>query len=226
MVRARSPGLRRLEAQSGAAPRSAWVPVLMAKGLADTESIAFMVSRPQATIRSWAHRGDLKRRGTGPHGRALYDVDEALELATKRATLDNTSTRRNTQLPAGPVRPPTGDGALRMPGGGHDQHPRQAPPRRSGADPRRRRAAGRCGVRPRRRSPAGRCGARVHRTRASMALSSGHGCTDAGSVNLRSGLLHRRADHERAPLPQTHRPLVVTMPARVRWRGTTTQRGY
>src|SRR5262249_7246415 len=87
--------------------------------LADTQAIAFMLSRPPSTIRSWACRGDLQRHGTDPHGRTLYDVDEALALAATRATLDNTSTRRNTQLPAGPVRPRPGDGALTMSGGCH-----------------------------------------------------------------------------------------------------------
>ena len=57
--------------------------------LADTETIAFMVNRPPSTIRRWAHNGWLQRRGTGHHGRALYDVTEATTLAT-RLKLDNT----------------------------------------------------------------------------------------------------------------------------------------
>jgi hypothetical protein len=57
--------------------------------LAPTESIAVLVGRPEPTIRGWAHRGWLTRRGTGPHGRAMYDVDEAQELAAKLAALDN-----------------------------------------------------------------------------------------------------------------------------------------
>ena len=56
--------------------------------LADTEAIAHLVKRPQPTIRWWAHRGLLTRRGTGPHRRALYDIDEAKELADSRQ-LDN-----------------------------------------------------------------------------------------------------------------------------------------
>jgi DNA-binding transcriptional MerR regulator len=55
---------------------------------APTESIAVLTGRPEPTIRYWAHRGWLTRRGTGPHGRALYDVDEAQELAAKLAALD------------------------------------------------------------------------------------------------------------------------------------------
>lgn len=57
--------------------------------LADTAAIALSVGRPEATIRYWAHRGWLARRGTGPRGRALYDVTEAGELAAKLAALDN-----------------------------------------------------------------------------------------------------------------------------------------
>jgi hypothetical protein len=57
--------------------------------LAPTESIAVLVGRPEPTIRYWAHRGWLHRRGTGPRGRAMYDVDEAQELAAKLAPLDN-----------------------------------------------------------------------------------------------------------------------------------------
>ena len=73
--------------------------------LADTETIAWMLARPQATIRSWTYRGHLHRCGTGPHGRALYDVDEVLKFATRRGLLDNRPTSRNTQMPAGPVCP-------------------------------------------------------------------------------------------------------------------------
>jgi hypothetical protein len=57
--------------------------------LADTAAIALSVGRPEATIRWWAFKGWLKRRGTGPHGRALYDLTEASELAAKLAALDN-----------------------------------------------------------------------------------------------------------------------------------------
>lgn len=56
--------------------------------LADTAAIAVLVGRPESTVRYWAHRGWLHRHGTGPHGRALYDVTEAQELAAKLAALD------------------------------------------------------------------------------------------------------------------------------------------
>jgi len=57
-------------------------------GLADTAATALSVGRPEPTIRYWAHRGWLKRRGTGPRGRALYDLTEAAELAGRLAALD------------------------------------------------------------------------------------------------------------------------------------------
>ena len=73
--------------------------------LADTEAIAYMLGKPPATIRSWAHRGHLRRRGTGPRQTALYDVDEVLKFATRRGILDTPVSSRNNQMPAGPVRP-------------------------------------------------------------------------------------------------------------------------
>jgi hypothetical protein len=59
--------------------------------LADTAAIAVLVSRPQSTIRNWASNGWLTRRGTGPRNRALYDIDEAQQLAARlaHAQLDN-----------------------------------------------------------------------------------------------------------------------------------------
>jgi hypothetical protein len=73
--------------------------------LADTETIAWMLMRPKATIRSWAYRGHFHRHGTGPRGTALYDVDEVLAFATRHGLLDNRPASSNTQLPAGPVCP-------------------------------------------------------------------------------------------------------------------------
>jgi hypothetical protein len=55
----------------------------MADWLADTQAIALLTGRAPATVRSWAHRGLLARRGTGPRGRALYDVGEAERLAAR-----------------------------------------------------------------------------------------------------------------------------------------------
>ena len=52
--------------------------------LADTQAIAVFMRRPAATIRKWAHLGYLKRHGTDPKGRALYDVDEAEQLMTRK----------------------------------------------------------------------------------------------------------------------------------------------
>ncbi len=52
--------------------------------LADTQAIAFMLKVAPGTVRSWASRGHLARRGTSPDGRALYDVDEAGELYARR----------------------------------------------------------------------------------------------------------------------------------------------
>ena len=51
--------------------------------LADTQAVAAMVRRAPATVRSWARRypDRLPRRGTGPRGRALYDVEDAERLA-------------------------------------------------------------------------------------------------------------------------------------------------
>ena len=51
--------------------------------LADTQAVAALVRRAPATVRSWAHRypDRLPRRGTGPRGRALYDVEDAERLA-------------------------------------------------------------------------------------------------------------------------------------------------
>ena len=73
--------------------------------LADTKAIAYMLGKPEATIRSWAHRGHLRRRGTGPRQTALYDVDEVLKFATRHGLRDKPPTSRNNHLPVGPVRP-------------------------------------------------------------------------------------------------------------------------
>jgi len=55
--------------------------------LADTQAIAIFMRRPAATIRTWAHRGLLHRHGTDRKGRALYDINEAEQLARH---IDNT----------------------------------------------------------------------------------------------------------------------------------------
>ena len=43
-----------------------------------------MLKVKPSTVRSWAHRGYLTRQGTGPHGIALYDVEEAEALIDKQ----------------------------------------------------------------------------------------------------------------------------------------------
>lgn len=55
--------------------------------LADTQAIAIATGRKPATIRSWAHRGRLKREGTNGAGRALYDLEKALKLADQPGPL-------------------------------------------------------------------------------------------------------------------------------------------
>ncbi len=40
-----------------------------------------MTGRKEATVRSWAHRGLLRRMGTDRRGRALYSLAEAEALA-------------------------------------------------------------------------------------------------------------------------------------------------
>jgi hypothetical protein len=58
--------------------------------LADTQAIALLTGRAPPTIRSWAHRGQLARRGTGPRNRALYSITEAEELAARLGPGRNT----------------------------------------------------------------------------------------------------------------------------------------
>jgi hypothetical protein len=53
----------------------------MTPWLADTHGIALITGRKPATIRKWASRGLLTRHATGAHGRALYSVQEAEQLA-------------------------------------------------------------------------------------------------------------------------------------------------
>jgi hypothetical protein len=69
----------------------------MTRWLADTHAIAHMLERKPTTIRSWAlrYRDQMPRRGTGKHKRALYDVEEAEEIAVRLAQGGNT--RRTVQ---------------------------------------------------------------------------------------------------------------------------------
>lgn len=60
--------------------------------LAEGELIAYLTGRPEATIRWWAHKGWLKRHGKDSHGRTLYSIEEAQQLAATLAhhpELDN-----------------------------------------------------------------------------------------------------------------------------------------
>lgn len=54
--------------------------------LADTHAIAHMTHVTPATIRKWAQRGHLTRKGTGPRNRALYSITQAEQHAMKRRT--------------------------------------------------------------------------------------------------------------------------------------------
>lgn len=52
--------------------------------LADTTALAAWLKIPAGTVRSWASRGRLTRRGRDDHGRTLYSLAEAAALATPR----------------------------------------------------------------------------------------------------------------------------------------------
>ena len=51
--------------------------------LADTMAIAVLTGRKPATVRSWARKGLIERKGTDGRHRALYDVGQAQELARR-----------------------------------------------------------------------------------------------------------------------------------------------
>jgi hypothetical protein len=51
--------------------------------LADAQAIALATGRAPSTIRAWASKGWLARRGTDPRGRVLYDITEARKLAER-----------------------------------------------------------------------------------------------------------------------------------------------
>lgn len=50
--------------------------------LADTVAIASFVRVKPATVRSWARRGKLDRRGHDAKGRTLYSVEQAQALVS------------------------------------------------------------------------------------------------------------------------------------------------
>jgi hypothetical protein len=51
--------------------------------LVDTVSAAVAVDRPKSTIRAWAHRGLIVRKGQDGRGRALYDLAEVYQVAKR-----------------------------------------------------------------------------------------------------------------------------------------------
>lgn len=52
--------------------------------LLDTVALAALLDVRPATVRSWARRRKLTRRGTDDHRRALYSVRQASELVEHR----------------------------------------------------------------------------------------------------------------------------------------------
>jgi len=55
--------------------------VASVRDLSPAAVIAAFLEIPEATIRWWAHKGHIRRRGTGPRGIALYDAREVAEYA-------------------------------------------------------------------------------------------------------------------------------------------------
>ena len=49
--------------------------------LVDTQAAAAAGIVSPATVRSWAHRGWLVRRGTGRRNRALYSLEDVYQVA-------------------------------------------------------------------------------------------------------------------------------------------------
>lgn len=54
-------------------------------GLVDAQALALLLDVKAATIRQWARRGKLQRRGKDKQGRTLYDIAEARQLAGQHA---------------------------------------------------------------------------------------------------------------------------------------------
>lgn len=49
--------------------------------LADALALSALLHVSPATVRSWAHRGRISRRGRDARGRTLYSIAEATALA-------------------------------------------------------------------------------------------------------------------------------------------------
>lgn len=54
-------------------------------GLVDAQALALLLDVKAATIRQWARRGKLQRRGKDKQGRTLYAIAEARQLAGQHA---------------------------------------------------------------------------------------------------------------------------------------------
>lgn len=59
-------------------------------GLVDAVALALLLNVQPATIRQWARRGKLTRRGQDKQGRTLYAIAEARSLSAKQAAADGT----------------------------------------------------------------------------------------------------------------------------------------
>jgi hypothetical protein len=52
--------------------------------IGDTIAAAYQAGRTPGAIRNWARRGLITRQpGTGPHGSALWDLEEVAEVAAR-----------------------------------------------------------------------------------------------------------------------------------------------
>lgn len=65
--------------------------------LADTQAVALATGRAPSTIRSWAHNNLITRKGVDAKGRALYDLDEAADLADALDARENKDHVDNTR---------------------------------------------------------------------------------------------------------------------------------
>jgi len=49
-------------------------------GPIDAATAAYFLGVSQSTIRQWVRRGKLRRCGTGPNRRALFDIEDLLKV--------------------------------------------------------------------------------------------------------------------------------------------------
>lgn len=71
-----------------------------AAGLLDTQAVAAALDRDPKLIRLWAAQGRLTRRGTGPRGRALFDLAEARQLSDSSQRRNRTPGPEHDDAPA------------------------------------------------------------------------------------------------------------------------------